>query len=446
MDLQPSPAACEGMEERSSVLSLTPIYPANTRFSPFFQLIFSNISHQELEGLRKICSLVSNENDPFLLELVQTNILPKLIEMSNFRSDEFILEVCWILCSIGAGCSNCIQYILDIKALDFLSNAFVIDGNLSDLQDAIIWTLGNIAGESSAWRDNIIESSIFATVLQYVSRFPLGDDRKSKNLVWTMRNLCMGTPPPPKQMVTVLDRHFVDFILTSQNARVLHYSCWGLFDSSTSMKFTSHYPTDLLRKLIQLAHSDSPRVSDPAIKAIVNMIRHTDSAWPRMKELNVIANLISLIDHNKTEVKEAAIWALPQICYTCEEVIDELKDADVFTILLRKIDTEVKEVTYHITYMISDCAKIGSEKFRKYLFELKWHIKLIQHLYTIDIDLFQIGIIKGVMRICKSNIDCLDNDDKDRIKELMFYESTNFYLLRLIMNLAVLFMEYEDFV
>jgi importin subunit alpha-6/7 len=444
MDPQPNSAACEGIEERFSVLSLDPIFPANNRFSPIFQLLFSSINHQELEGLRKIRKQVSIENDPPLLELIQTNVLPKLIEMAYSRSKDFIFELCWVLCNIGSGCSKCSQYLLDIKALDFLYNVFDIDPNSFDLQDQIIWTVGNIAGESPAFRNIVIESSIFAKILQYANRFPLGDDNKSNNLVWAMSNLCRGKPPPSSQILKLLDQYFVGFVLKSKTVSMLVDSCWGLSYTTESMEAINHYPTELLRKLIELTNHESPLVATPAIRAIGNLISHTDSIWSRLKDLNLVGYLINLLGHQKTVIRREVIWTLSNMCADCRDAVDALKDSNVFRILLEKIDQEAQGIVREILWTVSNSANTGSDEFRRYLIDIKWHAKLADHFFTAESDRIRMVIVEGLSEICKNNIESLDDGFQDRVQELLDYETENGSLQRKIETFAQYFGDDND--
>jgi hypothetical protein len=304
MDTQHESSAYEGLEARLSILSLNPISPANSQFFPFFQLLFSNLPHQEVEGLRGIRQIISVEGNPPLLELVQTNVLPKLIEMAYSRSKDFIFELCWILCNIGSGCSKCSSYLLEIKALDFLNHVLDIDPYSFDFKHQIIIAIGNFAGESAEFRNIVLESPIFAKVLQYADRFSLGDDDKSENLVWAMSNLARNRPPAPAQMLKVLDRYFIDFVLKSKTVSMLKNSCWGLAYTTEVRESTDDFPIFLLSKLIKLTNHEDSLIAVPAIISIGNLISISDSIWKNLKHFNAVEYLINNFIMTKQKLEE----------------------------------------------------------------------------------------------------------------------------------------------
>jgi importin subunit alpha-6/7 len=444
MDPQPDTEDCEGIEERFSVLSLTPLYPSTSQFSPYFQLLFSNISNQEIEGLRQIRKLISIEKNPPLLELVQTNVLPKLIEMAYSRTKDFIFELCWVLCNIGSGSSQCAQYLMDIKTLDFLNNVFDFDPTAFDLQNQIFWVIGNIAGESAAYRDAIIESPIFPKLLQYVDRFLLGHDKQSCHIVWALASLGRGTPKAPIEALKVLDRYYVSFVLKSQTDEMLVDACWALSYTTDLMESIDQYPTELLRKLIVLTNHEALSIAVPCIRSIGNVASFTDSVWGRLKDLNLVEFFVKLLSHPKNAIRREVFWTLSNLCMDCSEAVDALKNFDAFRIMIGRVDQEPKEIVREILWTVANSAKTGSSEFRKYLIDISWHVKMLNHFFSAENHTIRMVIVEGLIYICANNKDCLDDDYKSNIKRLALFNYDSPELIKKLETLLGCLMEDND--
>jgi hypothetical protein len=97
-----------------------------------------------------------------------------------------------------------------------------------------------------------------------------------------------------------------------------------------------------------------------------------------------------------------------------------------------------------ILWTISNSANTGSKLFKQYLIELKWHNKLLDNFFIAENDRIRMVIVDGLNEICSSNIECLDDGFKNRIQELIAYESESEALKLKIDAMAQYFIEHND--
>jgi importin subunit alpha-1 len=66
------------------------------------------------------------------------------------------------------------------------------------IREQACWAIGNIAGDSPALRDLVLETGAMPLILELCSSTRLGTCRIA---VWTLSNLCRGTPAPARSEV-----------------------------------------------------------------------------------------------------------------------------------------------------------------------------------------------------------------------------------------------------
>ena len=110
-------------------------------------------------------------------------------------------ECAWIVANIASSKSCHVEYIVQLNAPQ---KAFALLDHVSDdVKDNAIWILANLAGDSFANRDMLLEMGITSklNVLLNGNRYqpPL-----LSHMAWLMSNLCRGKPYPDFHKVNSL--------------------------------------------------------------------------------------------------------------------------------------------------------------------------------------------------------------------------------------------------
>ncbi len=105
---------------------------------------------------------ISQTENPPLLELMNTNIVPlivKLIDSEYFHHEKLMVECSWILANVASGDIDFVYYLVnDLLIIPKTLNLFC-HPNI-DVREHAIWILANIAGENFDFRNQLLDNDV----------------------------------------------------------------------------------------------------------------------------------------------------------------------------------------------------------------------------------------------------------------------------------------------
>ena len=121
--------------------------------------VFSEQIDEQIQATTKFRKLLSKERNPPIERVIETGVVSRFVEL--------------------------------------------LSSHEPDVREQAVWALGNIAGDSPACRDFVLQAGALRPLLAL-----LGDSRKLsmlRNATWTLSNFCRGkTPQPDWQTVSYL--------------------------------------------------------------------------------------------------------------------------------------------------------------------------------------------------------------------------------------------------
>ena len=122
-----------------------------------------------------------------------------------------------------------------------------------------VWALGNIAGDSPACRDLVLNNGALPPLMEQLKEG--SKISMLRNATWTMSNFCRGKPQPnfeqTKQALPTLAR-----LVYSDDEEVLTDACWALsyLSDGTNDKIQAVIEANVCRRLVELLMYGNPAV------------------------------------------------------------------------------------------------------------------------------------------------------------------------------------------
>lgn len=237
--------------------------------------IWSDDSQLQLNATTQLLNMVSLEHKPQIDKVVQSCAVPRLVEFLG-RDDypQLQLEAARVLKNITSGTSENTKVVTDCGAVP----VFVKLLGSSELEtcEQVVWSLGNIAGESSWFRNIVLSCGGLHPLLSLLEK------HSSLSFLrigaWSLANIFEegGGPIVPFEQLEFAIRVLASLTLTNDEA-VLKEACWALLHLSQRGGGieTTMYEADLIAKLVSLIEHAPLPVLYPAVQAIRSILTGT---------------------------------------------------------------------------------------------------------------------------------------------------------------------------
>lgn len=137
----------------------------------------------------------------------------------------------------------------------------------ADVREQAVWALGNIAGDSPAMRDNVLQCEALPPLLNL-----LGDTRKVsmvRNATWTLSNFCRGKHPQPAWHLIQPALPMLAKLIFSLDEEVLIDSCWAIsyLSDGNNDKIQAVIEAGVPRRLVELLMNSSTAVFPEVVRS-----------------------------------------------------------------------------------------------------------------------------------------------------------------------------------
>lgn len=231
-------------------------------------------SKLQFDATTQLLNLVSVENKPLIGEVIQSGAVPRLVEF--LKRDDYPQLQCVAARILKNIAFENTQVVIDFGAVP----VFVRLLQSSDLEtcEQVVWSLGNIAGESSVCRDIVLDCGALHPLLTLL------EQHKSLSFLrigtWTLTNIFEGGPKVPFEQLEFAIRVLASFMVTTDefvvttDELVLKEACWAvLYLSHCGGGIeTAMYEADLCEKLGTLFKTAPLSVMYPAVRAVRSIL------------------------------------------------------------------------------------------------------------------------------------------------------------------------------
>ena len=102
------------------------------------------------------------------------------------------LESVWILTNLASGPTEHCALIVEKGGMEHFIR--LLKENEKGIIDQAIWAIGNISADQVGYRDRFIAAGVIPALINVVEKAT--SKHQIRNGVWTISNLCRGSPPP----------------------------------------------------------------------------------------------------------------------------------------------------------------------------------------------------------------------------------------------------------
>mmetsp|Transcript_33262 Transcript_33262/g.37091 ORF Transcript_33262/g.37091 Transcript_33262/m.37091 type:complete len:555 (+) Transcript_33262:80-1744(+) len=290
-------------------------------------LLSPNASGQELvEATRGIRRILSVEKNIPAQELVDFLIIPILVRnmsvSSPTSSTTLIFESSWALTNIAS--TNCTMDLVKAGAIKPLVHLLVhVD---AIIREQVAWCLGNIAGEGPDLRDLILQESVIESLVMNLNN--PHNMSLLENVVWTISNLCRGTPSPGKSVTAPVIYPLVSFLdkPISEGAKVDILWALSYLSDGDEQNIELVIATGVACKLMRLLEDETTKVrcKIPIVRILGNFVSGNDSQTQVVIESKILDQLAGLLGSQSKTIRKESSWLASNIACGNYEQITQL--------------------------------------------------------------------------------------------------------------------------
>eukprot|EP01091_Cochliopodium_minus_P014985 TRINITY_DN5216_c0_g1_i2.p1 TRINITY_DN5216_c0_g1~~TRINITY_DN5216_c0_g1_i2.p1 ORF type:complete len:278 (-),score=46.76 TRINITY_DN5216_c0_g1_i2:490-1323(-) len=273
-------------------------------FDNWIVIIYQDDPISQLNGTLNLRRVLSLEHNPPIQKVIKSGVVPRLIHfLTHFHNPKLQMEAMWAITNITSGTNEETNYVIKEGGIPNIIN--LLKSVHYDVSDQAIWAIGNISGDSHITRDILLENGIVDAFIPLTKRKTI-----SKNLVWSISNLCRGNPQPDYEKV----KRFYPFLknVLQQDDQDI------IFDALWAVSYLSDGPNNRVQDVIDngmaglavgfLRSLNSILLPVPALRILGNIVTGNTQQTQAMIDLGVLPTLKMLLKSPKKSLRRETCW------------------------------------------------------------------------------------------------------------------------------------------
>jgi len=335
--------------------------------------LHSNNATDHLQATIEFRRMLSVEDNPPIQAVIDSGVVPRLMEFLGYDHEEKLqFEAAWTITNIASGTTSHTRCVVQHGGIP----AFVklLSSPNSEVREQAVWALGNIAGDSSDYRDLVLKTN---NSMQRLITILHNNEVEPKltmvrNATWCMSNFCRGKPKPEfsfiKDCIPVLAK-----LIMKNDPEVLTDSCWALSyvtDDQTqgNVKIQSVIQCPgVAKRLIYLLQHGTSAVQIPALRTIGNIVTGDDNQTQIMLNERPLPALLGTLSCQRKSLRKEACWTISNITAGTSEQIQQVISANLIPPLVNILKEDQFDVQKEAAWAIANITTGGHEEQTKFL-------------------------------------------------------------------------------
>jgi len=402
--------------------------------------IMQNLQSSDIDVVTKATQkcrmLLSKERNPPIQEVIDAGLVPVFVQfLSAEGHSKLQFEAAWTLTNIASGASLQTQCVVESGAVPYFIK--LLSSGDADVAEQSVWALGNIAGDSTSYRDGVLQSGILGPLCQLLMNPGIKMSMR-RNATWTMSNLCRGKDPQPnfeqvKPCVAVMAQ-----LVQCNDDEVMTDAAWALsyLTDGENEKIQEVVNSGAVPRLIQLLGNSAPTVITPALRAVGNIVTGTDDQTQCVLDNGALQAFAHLLASKKETIRKETCWTISNITAGNKNQIQAVIDGNLIPPLIKAMESGEFRTRKEAAWAISNLTSGGNREHIVYLVNQGVISPLCDLLDLSDHRLIKV-VLDATINILKQGIQAdgsnpfADYYDEcggmEKIENLQHHENTSVY-------------------
>mgnify|MGYP003386439852 CR=1 FL=1 len=345
------------------------------------EAVLSGKRADALDALRMFRVLSSCEDNPFIQDIVDCNVIERFITFLKYDSfTKLQYESVWILSNIASRETQYVDMLVNAGILPRLLH--LLDSKEDEVVGQTVWCVSNIVGDGVKSRDICIENSIYAKILVIIQNTK--DKLTLQNCAWCLRNFFMTPLPSSENILSALP--LLSRMLASVDIEILRDVCDAVSKITTISRtdvFAVVVASDVPRKLVYLCQRIvNDELCDSLTEAYVACIlgkfaMGTNAQTGKVVHPVILTAMRKMLSRNNTKIKFEVAFALSNMVAGTVSQICVILDSGILKDVVELIDVSDFSIKKELVWVLCNFCECASVKQLKNFLE---HHKLIEKL------------------------------------------------------------------